>query len=119
MKSSLSVAAKQALREWMWADSMLYEHLKQKFLNERQSYGVNQLEYEKAVLDHANNMVKETCIEAVVDSKLLPKNNRLMGADVMGYKLKENVTDSLCPYYTMSELMFLDDVRAFQEKKSI
>ena len=105
--------------EWMWDDSMFYDHFKKKFLRERESYGIHQLNHEKEILAHANDHVKQTCIEGQVDNKLLPKKDRLYGADVMAYKLKENAADSLCPYYTMKELSFLNDVRDIQETKSI
>ena len=48
----------------------------------------------------------------------MPQKDRLHGSDVMGWKLKDNSGDNTCPYFTMKEKSFLDDVRAIQEEKS-
>ena len=103
----------------MWADYLLYDHFKQKFIKEKESYGLRQLDHEKEILRRATDRIKQRCIEGAVDNKRLPQKDRLYGSDVMGYKLKENSGDSSCPYYTMKEVNFLDDVRAIQEQKSI
>ena len=106
------------ISEWLWADSLLYNHFKKKFIRERETYGIYQLEHEKQILKRAIDNVKEQCIEGQIDNKLLPQKDRLHGSDVMGWKLKENSGDNTCPYYTMKEKSFLDDVRSIQEEKS-
>ena len=107
------------ISEWLWADYLLYDHFKQKFIKERESYGLSQLNHEKEILKRATEHVKQRCIEAQVDNNLLPQKDRLYGSNVMGYKLKENSGDSSCPYYTMKEVSFLDEVRKIQEQKSM
>ena len=62
--------------------------------------------------------MKERCIDGKVDNNLLSKKDRLYGNDVMGYRVKEGHGDD-CPYYTMKESNFVDEVRATQQQKSI
>ena len=86
-------------------------------MRERDAYGLKQLEHEKEILVRATKKVKERCIESEVDNNLLAKKDRLYGKGVMGYKMKEN-SDKDCPYYTMKETSFVDEVRATQLHKS-
>ena len=81
--------------EWLWADYVLYDHFKEKFAKEIETFGRHRLEHEKEILKRAIDYKKETCIEAEVDNSLLPKEDRLFGANVMGYKLKKNTGRSL------------------------
>ena len=106
------------ISEWLWADHLLYDHFKQKFAKKRKSYGLSKLSNEKEVLRRATENVKQRCIEALVDNKLLPQKDRLYGYNVMGYRLKKNSGDSSCPYYTMKEGSFLGELRRIQEQKS-
>ena len=87
-------------------------------MRERDAYGLKQLEHEKEILVRATKKVKERCIESEVDNNLLAKKDRLYGKGVMGYKMKEN-SDKDCPYYTMKETSFVDEVRATQLQKSM
>ena len=86
-------------------------------MRERDAYGLKQLEHEKEILARATEKVKERCIESEIDNKFLAKKDRLYGKGVMGYKMKEN-SDKDCPYYTMREASFVDEVRATQLQKS-
>ena len=102
--------------DWLWADYRFYNHFKNKFMREREAYGLNQLDNEKEILVRATEKVKERCIESMIDNRLLPEKDRLYGQDVMGYSIKEN-SDKDCPYYTMKEKSFVDQVRATQLQK--
>ena len=104
--------------EWLWADYLLYDHFKEKFAKEIETFGRHRLEHEKEILKRAIDYKKEICIEAEVDNSLLPKEDRLFGANVMGYKLKKDTGDESCPYYTMKEVTFLDYLRMIQTNKS-
>ena len=105
------------ISDWLWADYRFYDHFKNKFMRERDAYGLKQLEHEREILARATEKVKERCIESEVDNNLLAKKDRLYGQGVMGYKMKEN-SDKDCPYYTMKEKSFVDEVRATQLQKS-
>ena len=85
---------------------------------QRKIFGLQNLEQGKQILKQAIDKVKGRCIKAKVENKLLPKNDMLYGNDMMGYKIKENSDDD-CPYYTMTEKKFVDDVRSIQRNKSI
>ena len=104
--------------EWLWADYVLYDHFKEKFAREIETFGRHRLEHEKEILKRAIDYKKEVCIEAQVDNSLLPKEDRLFGSNVMGYKLKKDTGDESCPYYTMKEVNFLDYLRVIQTNKS-
>ena len=106
------------ITDWLWADYLLYDHFKNKFMRERDTYGVKKLEHEKDILKRATDKVKERCIDGKVDNNLLSKKDRLYGRDVMGYRVKEGSGED-CPYYTMKEANFVEEVRAIQQKKSI
>ena len=106
------------ISEWLWADNLLYEYFKKIFLNQRKAFGLQKLKHEKQILEKASNKVKKRCIEAKVENKDLAENDRLYGDDVMGYKVRQN-NGKDCPYYTMKEDNFVDDVRSIQRKKSI
>ena len=85
---------------------------------QRKVFGVQKLEQGKQILKQAIDKVKGRCIEAKVENKLLAKKDMLYGNDMMGYKIKENSDDD-CPYYTMEERKFVNDVRSIQWNKSI
>ena len=87
-------------------------------MNQRKAFGLQKLKHEKQILEKASNKVKKRCIEAKVENKDLAENDRLYGHDVMGYKVRQN-NGKDCPYYTMKEDNFVDDVRSIQRKKSI
>ena len=87
--------------EWLWADNLLYEYFKKKFLSQRKVFGLQKLKHEHQILEQASNKVKDRCIEAQVENKYLAKNDRLYGHDVMGYKVRQN-SGKDCPYYTMT-----------------
>ena len=87
-------------------------------MKHREVFGLQKLKEENQILKQAIDKVKERCIEAEVKNKLLAKKNRLYGNGVMGYKVRENSDDD-CPYYTMKETKFVDDVRSIQKNKSI
>ena len=78
------------ISEWLWADNLLYEYFKKIFLNQRKAFGLQKLKHEKQILEKASNKVKKRCIEAKVENKRLKKKDRLLGNDVMGYKVRQN-----------------------------
>ena len=87
-------------------------------MKQRKVFGLQKLKQEKQFLKQAIDKVKGRCIEAKVENKLLAKKDMLYGNDMMGYKIKENSDDD-CPYYTMTEKKFVDNVRSIQRNKSI
>ena len=87
-------------------------------MKQRKVFGLQKLKHEKRILKQATDKVKERCIEAKVENKRLKKKDRLLGNDVMGYKVRQN-SDEDCPYYTMEARHFREEVRSIQRKKSI
>ena len=106
------------ISEWLWADYLLYEHFKNKFLKKREAFGLQKLENDKRILKEAIDTVKDRCIKGKVENDVLPKKDRIYGHNVMGYKVKMSGGKD-CPYYTMGEPAFINIVRSIQGNKSI
>ena len=87
-------------------------------MRQRNVFGVQKLKQEKQILKQAIENVKGRCIKAKVENKRLEENDMLYGNVVMGYKIRDDSDDD-CPYYTMTEMNFVDDVRSIQRNKSI
>jgi len=92
-KSTISIKAKQNIREWLWADYMLYDYFKDRFMTKLDIFGQQRLEYEKQVL------------RIVTDKKLKRCNHNLGDID--------------CQYFRKGELKFLDELRDVQTNKSL
>ena len=105
------------ISEWLWADYLLYEHFKNKFLKKREAFGLQNLENDKRILKEAIDRVEDRCIKGKVENNVLPKKDRIFGHNVMGYEVKMS-SGKDCPYYTMGESHFVDIVRSIQRNKS-
>ena len=116
-KSKLSVKARQALQEWLWADYMLYDHFKEKFDQRMASYGRDRLDQEMRVLKSAIAIVRDNCIGGQVPNDNLSMEDRLWGQNMMAYKTKKDANSS-CKYFTMRENSFLDELRVIQDRKA-
>ena len=72
------------LIEWLWADYMLYDYFKDRFMTKLDIFGQQRLEYEKQVLRN------------LTDKKLKRCN--------------QNLGDIDCQYFRKGELKFLDEL---------
>ena len=112
-KSVISAEAREALKEWLWGDYMLYDHFAAKFERELTELGSDAfLEKELGKLAAENAKVVKRCVaQEGVDNKELKGEYHLWGQDMLGYKMKEGAE---CKLYGIAENPFLDLYRKSQ-----
>ena len=81
------------ITEWLWADYMLYDYFKDRFMKKLDVFGKLRLENEKQVL----RTITDTTIK----------------------RCNENIADNFCQYFRKGELKFLDELRDLQTNKSL
>ena len=81
------------ITEWLWADYMLYDYFKDRFMTKLDRFGKQRLENEKQVL----RTITDTTIK----------------------RCNENIADNFCQYFRKGELKFLDELRDLQTNKSL
>ena len=80
--------------EWLWADYMLYNYFKDRFVRKLDELGRQRLEYEKEVLRNLSDITLNMCKQ-------------------------EPSADSFCQYFSKGEIKFLDELREIQRNKSL
>ena len=81
------------LIEWLWADYMLYDYFKDRFMTKLDILGKQRLENEKQKLRTLTDTTIKRCYE--------------------------NTADNFCQYFRKGELKFLDELRDLQTNKSL
>ena len=81
------------ITEWLWADYMLYDYFKDRFMKKLDVFGKQRLENQKQVL----RTITDTTIK----------------------RCNENIADNFCQYFRKGELKFLDELRDLQTSKSL
>jgi len=114
---TLSPEARKILKEWLWADEMLYSHFKQLLHTKKVHYGTTKMEKKVADLRKMNSEVQRTCIEKKIDkdTSVLNVDFKPWSKDVVGFKMNETVP--WCRYYGMSENRFIDLLRQRQKDR--
>ena len=79
--------------EWLWADYMLYDYFKDRFMTKLDILGKQRLENEKQNLRTLTDTTIKRC--------------------------NENTADNFCQYFRKGELKFLDELRDLQTNKSL
>ena len=79
--------------EWLWADYLLYDYFKDRFMTKLDILGQQRLEDEKQVLRNVTGITFKRC--------------------------NENYADNFCQYFRKGELNFLDELRNIQTNKSL
>ena len=104
------------LKKWLWADYMLYEHFKQKFLDT--------LSREKSFIDRnlntfkaENEKVYSDCVISKTDNKNGLKGDfKMWSSNSLGYKINEEIP--WCKYYAISEMAYTKLIRKSQKKSN-
>ena len=111
----LSEKARVILKDWLWADQMLYDHFKEKLRLRKEQYGLNNLEREIEKLKGYNDQVKAQCVLETVrnNTKKLSEEYVPWSKDVVAFKIDEE-TNPYCKFYGISELHFIDHIRDMQ-----
>ena len=113
----LSEAARRALREWLRADFMLYEHFRKKLDDLVAGVGDGRMAEEREILSRTNKMVRDKCVIEEAEYSKLPRIYRNWGTGVAGYRVNETA-DPMCKYYAIGEIPFLDELRAKQARRA-
>ena len=113
----LSQEARDILQDWLWADTILYDHFKQKLDKRKEEYGLQRLESQINKLKDLNTQVKSECVlETVRNTKKLSEEYIPYSKDVVAFKINED-TNPYCKFYGISEISFIDTIRDLQEEK--
>lgn len=112
-KSSMTNETRQALREWLWSDQMLYEHFRDVFQIKKSIYGLDKLKAKTEELSRLNFQLKERCvIKKIENTRDLDKLYKPWSKDVTAFKINE--TDEDCKFFGISENNFVDYLRTAQ-----
>ena len=118
-RNRMTPATKKILREWLWADYMLYNHFVD-ILNQRlEDYGDEITIQEKLLqLEDANNKMRSTCVKSHTDNQHGLKGPfKVALPSVLGYKVDLNNTG--CKFYATTEPYFTAFLREKQFKADL
>ena len=113
-KNEITPYSREILKKWLWADYMLYEHFKQKFLDtisrEKSFIDRNQNTFETE-----NKKVYSDCVISKTDNKNGLKGDfKMWSSNSLGYKINEEIP--WCKYYAISEMAYTKLIRKSQKK---
>ena len=72
-KSPLSVAARSALKDWLRADFMLYDHFRRKFEDLVAGMTDSKMASEREILSATNKIVRDKCVIEEAEYSKLPE----------------------------------------------
>eukprot|EP00092_Neocalanus_flemingeri_P013696 GFUD01014772.1.p1 GENE.GFUD01014772.1~~GFUD01014772.1.p1 ORF type:complete len:468 (+),score=86.57 GFUD01014772.1:70-1473(+) len=109
----LSPKSRKILKDWLWADYMLYDYFKKELEQKKKVYGYQSLEEEVVKLQKLNDEVKADCVlEVVQNSKTLTSDFVPWSKDVLAFKINEE--KDYCKYFGISENHFIEHLRQLQ-----
>ncbi|XP_023344045.1 galactose-3-O-sulfotransferase 2 isoform X2 [Eurytemora carolleeae] len=109
----LSDKSRKLLKDWLWAEDMLYTYFRGILIKRKQEYGEEEIIKQKAKLRSLNNEVMKQCVENMSSkSEDLDPGFKPWSKDVLGFKI--NQTIPWCRYYALSEITFIDFLREQQ-----
>ena len=116
----LSQKAKDILRDWLWADQMLYDFFKKELKRKIETYGLDKMKTDVNQLKELNSQVRTECVLEVVknNTKSLTKDYVPWSKDVVAFKINEE-DHPYCRYYGISEIHFIDHIRDIQEDRAL
>jgi len=104
---------RNTLRDWLWAEQMLYDYFKQVLDRRKLNYGLKALEAKVDELRRMNAQVEKVCVEGTsLSHEELSAEFKPWSDDVIGYKINDSVP--WCKYYGMVENRFIDLLRETQ-----
>jgi len=112
----LSPETRHILKEWLWADEMLYSYFKEVLQQRKLVYGIDELNEQVKNLRAMNTEIKNVCIEKMTNNRNeLDSDFKPYNTDVLGFKMNSSV--AWCRNYGISEMSFIGDLRRRQEEK--
>ena len=112
----LSDKSRAALKEWLWADYLLYDFFKDELQRKKEKFGRSRMKEEVERLEVLNEGVRNSCVLNVGDSKSLMGQFKPWSADVLGFNINEELPH--CQYFGISELNFIKHLRKRQMERS-
>ena len=117
VKRGMSNYSRRKLKEWLWAEYMIYDHFVEKFQNQTKNYinrfGNKTFYDEVEKLENANKQIYSECVVSHTDNEHGLKGQYKMAlGNVLGYKVNENKT--WCSLYAITEPPFTRLLRARQ-----
>ena len=112
-RSTMSNKTLKFLKDWMWADMMLYEHFSYKFENLLAEYGEGRILMEVDKLERRNKALKNSCTAGEVGFAFakdrIPMVNKLVGANDKPW----------CGPFVWQEIEFVKMIREYQNGKVV
>lgn len=112
-KSNMTDETRHILKQWLWADYLLYDHFAAKFENELKFYGQDKMAAETKKLNSVNKRIKELCVKEQADNNKLKGEFKMALNIVLGYVIDED--KPWCALYARSEPNFVKQLRYIQE----
>ena len=117
LKRGMSKFSRAKLKEWLWAEYMIYDYFVKKFETQKKQYidrvGSNVFLQNIRQLQLANKQVYSECVVEQTDNEHGLKGQYKMAlGNVLGYKVNENKT--WCSLYAITEPPFTRLLRARQ-----
>jgi len=116
-KTNLSPKARAALKEYLSADFLLYDHFKAQFEKQVDKFGLQRLSHEVSILRHASDHMRSKCDLRKADNDAIVGNNRLHGQGMVAYTADDSA-DPQCQLFSISEINFLDKLRDVQTERA-
>jgi len=109
----LSDSSRKILKDWLWADYMLYDYFKKELNNKKIAMGVQNVQNGVEELKGLNSKVKADCVlEVVKNTKSLSSDFVPWSKDVLAFKIDES--KERCKYYGISENHFIEHLQDLQ-----
>ena len=110
---NLSTKVRDNLKDWLWADQMLYDYFKGKLDQKKTKLGAEQLSERISRLAKLNTALREACVVAEVNNtKMLAQEFLPYSKDVLGFQIA--LEKPFCRYFGIQELQFIEHVRELQ-----
>ena len=112
----LSRKSRKMLKEWLWADYMLYEYFKKELVRKKTLFGVDKIEKEVYKLKELNRNLSSECVLNVVENTNDLKVEYVHSSQhVLLFKVNES--NVMCKYYGITETHFINYLREIQIKR--
>lgn len=112
-KAKLSSRARALLKDWLWADVLLYSHFKKVLEQRKREYGLDRLKEKVTALMDINSEVQHKCVTAILQSTDgLDPDFQPWSKDVLGFQVNRALP--WCKYFALAENKFIDHLREEQ-----
>ena len=109
----LSPSARKILKDWLWADYMLYDYFKKELEHKKKEMGAQNINNAVLKLQDLNAKLKDECVlDIVKNTNTLSSDFVPWSKDVLGFKIDESKES--CKYYGISENHFIEHLRDLQ-----